>query len=160
MRSVQLLVTSLLLVMSLSLSSCGKIPKADFNGAGLDVLKDIQNAMNNNQAFTVTVNTMTNTCTFEFLPKYNQPVVKVDVRKAVMNEAANPGKEVFESDIEYNDSGKPTREYRRHEIPPKTSSGINMIIDKLIGQTPYFVLLLIAIIAGAVVIYAKFLRKP
>jgi hypothetical protein len=149
-----------LILGCLAFAGCGKLPQTKIGeGMGLDLLKDIQNAMNNNQAFTVTITTMNNTATFEFLPKYNQPLVKTDIRKIVMNEADSKGKEVFESDIQYNDDGKIAREYKRHEIPPKNSSGMNMVLDKLIGQTPYFVLLLIALIVGGIIIYAKFFRN-
>lgn len=141
------------------IAKSGKFTAVDATNAGVDLLKDIQNACNNNTGYLVKIDTISTSVTLEVLPKYNKPLMQTDVRKIVITEADSKGKEVWEKDIQYNDDGKVVREYTRHEIPPKNSSGVNMVLDKLIGQTPYFVLLLIALISGGAVIYAKFFRK-
>lgn len=146
-------------VSLLLLSSCGKLPetvKGSINNTTnlLDKLQTV--AANGNRVFTIEFSTMTNTYTATFMPKQNKPFVWLDKVKFAVWEADNSKKEIIESDIEYNEEGKVIHSYNRHEIPAKEKTAISTISDKLIGQTPFFLLFIIALICVGAIIYGKY----
>lgn len=88
-----------------------------------------------------------------------KPVVEIRVARFSVYEADKAGKEIIDEEIEFDETGKkPMKLNKHHEIPAKVSA-VNQVLNKLLEQTPYAVVLLIVLLLIGVLIYAKFFRR-